>query len=123
MNELPQIRKELQLKSHHDTRTKDQKLQIMKDYATRYNLKFENETLYCFRNHDQWNRGSWNKTIHYDSKGYYSDWHCDLNVGDDVSFGLGAWYNGNTPISIHVDDFGCVVDYQTKIRCFGFTII
>jgi len=123
MNEFPQINKEIQLKHQHDTRTKEEKLKIMKDYATQHNLKFENETLYCFREHDQWNRGAWNKTIHYDSKGYYSDWHCDLNVDEDISFGLGAWVKGNTPISIHVNDFGCIVKNSSKIRCFGFTII
>jgi len=123
MDEFPKINKEIQLKRHHNIRTKEEKLQIMKDYATQYNLKFENETLYCFREHDKWNRGAFNKTICYYSKGYYSDWHCDLDVDNGASFGLGAWPEGNTPISIHVNDFGCVVDNFTKIRCFGFTII
>ena len=122
MDEFPQINKEIQLKCNHDTRTKDQKLKIMKDYAIQHNLKFENETLYCFREHRR-NRGAWNSTIHYDSKGYYSDWHCDLDVDNGASFGLGAWPKGNTPISIHVDDFGCIVKNSSKIRCFGFTII
>jgi hypothetical protein len=119
------VDKELQLKSHHDKRTEEDKRKEMKDYAQKHNLKFEENYLYCFRNHDEYGRGSFNKTIFYEKGKYYPDWHCDLNKENKNSFGLGAWAEGNTPIRIHIKDWGISLDKNEnfKIRCFGFEMI
>jgi hypothetical protein len=69
-------------------------------------LKFENDCLYCFREHDAFGRGIFNKTITYEKGKSYKDWRCDLNKSNVNSFGLGAWPKGNTPIRIHLKDCG-----------------
>ena len=119
------VHKELQLKSHYDKRTEEEKRKEMTDYAKEHNLKFEDDFLYCFRNHDNFGRGAFNKTIIYEKGKYYQDWRCDLNTENENSFGLGAWTAGNTPIRIHIKDWGISLDknHNFKIRCFGFEII
>ena len=119
------VDKEIQLKYHYDKRTEEEKRKEMTDYAKEHNLKFEDDFLYCFRNHDKYGRGSFNKTIFYEKGKYYQDWHCDLNKENENSFGLGAWAEGNTPIRIHIKDWGISLDKNEKfkIRCFGFEII
>jgi hypothetical protein len=86
-------------------------------------LKFENDVLYAFRDHDEYGRGMFNKTIFY-TKGYHRDWRCDLNSYNKNSFGLGIWPKGNTPVKVKVDDWGCVVmgDNGGKARVWGFEI-
>ena len=119
------VDKEIQLKCHYDKRTEEEKRKEMTDYAKEHNLKFEENYLYCFRNHDNFGRGSFNKTIFYEKGKYYKDWHCDLSKENKNSFGLGAWTEGNTPIRIHIKDWGISLDKNEnfKIRCFGFEMI
>jgi len=66
-----------------------------------------------------------NKTICYDEKKEYRDWHCDLNCGIHNSFGLGIFNKGNTPVKVHFSDWGCEVsdDERGKCRVFAFTMI
>jgi hypothetical protein len=65
------------------------------------------------------------KTIRYKKGIYYRDWHCDMNSSNKNSFGLGIWPEGNTPIKIKVDDWGCRVttDRNGKARVWAFEII
>jgi hypothetical protein len=100
----------------------------MEHYAEIHKLVFDGEYLYAYRNHDQWDRGAWNKTIRYDEKKYYRDWRCNLNANDSNSFGLGIWPTGNTAVKVSVEDWGTEVynsmtNVNGKARVFGFTII
>jgi hypothetical protein len=96
----------------------------MRQYAKRYNLKFDGKYLYAFRNHDQWGRGIFNSTIYYENGKYYRDWHCDMRNNIPNSFGLGIWPKGNTPIKVDVKDWGVYIPYDHgKCRVWGFTVI
>jgi hypothetical protein len=114
-----------QLKSHHVKKTLEQKRKEVQEYAAKYNLKYDNEYLYAYRDHDKWGRGVWNKTISYQSGIYYQDWHCDLNPDNEDSFGLGIWPEGNTPVKIKIQDWGTIVNHDAngKARVCGFQII
>ena len=108
----------------HKEKSYSQKLKEIKSYAEKYNLKFENNILYAFRNHDVWGRGIYNKTISYESGKYYKDWHCDLDENTLNSFGLGIWPKGNTQVKIKVEDWGVEVkDNKGKARVFGFEVM
>jgi hypothetical protein len=113
--------REFSLSIIKDKRTIEDKRNEMMDYANKHNLKFENDTLFAFREHDKWNRGVYNKTIYYDEPGYYKDWHCDLNPKNENSFGLGIFPQGNTPVSVSVEDWGVVVNDSKKARVLAFT--
>ena len=91
----------------------------------KHNLKFENGLLYAFREHDQWGRGAFRKTITYTEKKEYRDWRCDMNPLKENSFGLGIWPKGNTAITVKTEDWGCEVsgDADGKGRVWAFTII
>jgi hypothetical protein len=97
----------------------------MREYAKAYNLRFDGEYLYAYREHDKWGRGSCNKTIFYGSGKYYRDWHCDMNTTDENSFGLGIWNKGNTVVKVSVDDWGVWLkkDKDGKCRVWGFTVL
>jgi len=120
----------------HQTKTKRQKEKEIKEYAKKHNLKFDGEFLYTFRNHDQFGRGIFNKTISYKKGKYYKDWHCDIRKEEEDSFGLGIWPKGNppvgldiwpkgnTPVKIKVEDWGLEVNREDgKARVWGFEII
>lgn len=115
---------ERQFQSHHDNRTIDEKRNEMKAYADKHGLKFENDYLYCFRIHDKWGRGVFSPKVYHKGH-YYKDWRCDLNHKNHNSFGFGAWPQGNTPIRIHVKDWGICFDSNNdyKIRCWAFEIL
>jgi hypothetical protein len=115
----------VQLKSHHVKKTLEQKRKEIQEYAAKYNLKYDDEYLYAYRDHDKWGRGVWNRTISYQSGIYYQDWHCDLNPDNENSFGLGIWPKGNTPVKIKISDWGTVVNHDPKgkARVWGFQII
>jgi len=116
---------DVQLKSHHVKKTLEQKRKEVQEYAAKYNLKYDDEYLYAYRDHDKWGRGVWNKTISYQSGIYYQDWHYDLNPDNENSFGLGIWPKGNTPVKIKISDWGTVVNHDAngKARVCGFQII
>jgi hypothetical protein len=106
-------------------KTLEQKRKEVQEYAAKYNLKYDDEYLYAYRNHDCWGRGVWNQTISYQSGIYYYDWHCDLNPDNPNSFGLGIWPKGNTTVKIKISDWGTVVNHgpEGKARVWGFQII
>jgi hypothetical protein len=104
--------------------TKEQKLENMNAYAKKYDLKIENDTLFAYRQHDNWNHGVYNRTITYDEIGKrYEDWHCDPDSNVKNSFGLGIFPNGNVEVSVHVDDWGVWVKDTNKGRVLAFTLL
>jgi len=115
--------KEIQKKKHSVKSLKQKTLEI-KDYAARYKLKFQDGFLYAFRDHDEFGRGQWNGTLFYEQGKYYRDWHCDMDVSEENSFGLGIFPKGNTPVKVDVKDWGCEVSrHDGKCRVWGFTVI
>jgi hypothetical protein len=119
------INKEIQYAIHHDKRTEEEKIEEIKNYVKLWNLEFDGEYLYAYRNHDQWGRGYYNKTIFYEKGKYYRDWRCDLNPKNNNSFGFGVWPVGKIKIKIKVDDWGVIVEQKerNKARVWGFEII
>ena len=115
----------IQLKNHHDSRTVEQKRLEMTDYAKQWNLKFENDVLHAFREHDKYGRGAYNSSMSYKPGEYHRDWRCDLNPENHSSFGLGIWPKGNTPVEVKLEDWGVVVkgDKKGKARVWGFSTI
>ena len=109
--------------SHHDSRTTEQKRQEISDYAKEWNLRFENDVLHAFRNHDQYGRGAFYSTISYKPGEYHRDWHCDLNPENENSFGLGILPKGNTPVEVKLEDWGVAVidDERGKARVWAFS--
>ena len=102
----------------------------MSDYivvkgAKEHNLKLDTKYLYAFRNHNEYGRGSYNKTISYQKGTYYKDWHCDMDETDKNSFGLGIFKEGNTKVRVKIEDFGVAVlnDAEGKARVWGFEIV
>jgi hypothetical protein len=112
--------------THTEPSRKD-KIKDMKKYANKFNLKFDGEYLYAYRQHDKRNRGYYNKTISYDKLGRYEDWHCDFNKYDENSFGLGIFPKGNPKgnieVKVSVKDFGIWIPNTNKCRCKAFEII
>ena len=109
--------------THRKTTTKD-KIKEIQAYAKKHKLEFDGKYLYAFRNHDKWGRGSFNKTLTYDSGYYYKDWHCDMRKDEENSFGMGIWPKGNTPVRVKVSDWGlCVGREDGKCRVWGFEVI
>ena len=107
----------------HKKRTKKQCLKEMKDYAKRHNLTFNGEYLFAFREHDKYSRGKFSKTIFYEKGKYYKDWHLNADEIEQNSFGLGIFPEGNTPVKVHVDDWGCQIKESNKCRVWAFTIL
>ena len=110
-------------KKSHKEKSFEQKLEEVQAYAKRYDLKFKNNVLYAYRDHDKHGRGLCNKTIRYKKGKYYRDWHCDMNVENENSFGLGIFPKGNTRIKVKVEDWGCSVNRDDgKARVWVFEI-
>lgn len=116
------------------TKSKEQKIQEMKDYAKEHNLEFDGEYLYAYREHDKLGRGIYNKTICYEEGKYYRDWHCDIDSRIQNSFGLGIFpfstrngdpvrLNTNVLVKVHVDDWGCAIYNSKKARVWAFTVL
>lgn len=106
--------------NREDKRPQAEKLRDIKEYAKKFDLKFNDDYLYCFREHDRYNKGKYNKVIVYDKKTTYRDWKCDLNPRKVDSYGLGVYNEGNTAVRVHVDDWGITVDNSTKGRVWAF---
>lgn len=109
----------------HHIKSRSQKISEMQEYAEEFNLRFDGEYLYAFRDHDRWGRGFYNRTIFYEKGKYYKDWHCDMRPEVDMSFGLGIGPIGNTPVKVSVDDWGLYVKISGDGTCrvWGFTVI
>ena len=108
----------------HAKKTLKQKIKEVKIYAKKHNLKYDEDYLYAFRNHDKNGSGRHNKTIKYKKGKYYKDWHCDMRKYKENSFGLGIWPKGNTKIKVKINDWGVAVNKEDgKARVMGFEII
>jgi hypothetical protein len=103
-----------------DSRSDEEKLEEIKFYAENYNLKFDGEYLYAFRNHEN-NRGIFGG--YYPTKGIYKDWKCDLNPYEENSYGFGIFPKGNTPVRVHYKWWGTIVNYYDKARVWAFEMI
>ena len=114
--------KELQLLTHYNKSSLQEKQELVKNYCDKYNLESDDNYLYAFRNHDMNNCGTWNKTISYKKNKYYRDWRCDLNLNEYNSFGYGIFPEGNTKVKVKIEDIGCWVN-SNILRVLGFEII
>jgi hypothetical protein len=116
---------EIQHKSHLDNRNFEDKKREVIEYATKYNLTYDNEYLYAYRNHDFNGSGVYSNNIYYEPNIYYRDWHCDINPENKISFGLGIWSEGNTKVKVKIEDWGTWVksENNSKARVWGFEII
>ena len=114
---------ETQYKSHHDIRSLEEKRIEVSSYAKQYSLRFENDILYAFRNHNHRGNGMYNISFRYSPGNNYRDWHCDLDPENENSFGLGIWPEGNTPVQVRVEDWGCrVTNNKGKARVWAFSM-
>jgi len=103
-----------------------QKIKEVKEYCEKYNLEFdeENKYFYAYRNHDNYGRGMFNKTIFYKKGKYYKDWHLDMRKDEENSFGLGIFPKGNTKVKILIENWGVSVNREDgKARVWGFEIV
>ena len=103
-----------------------QKLKEAKGYCKKYKLKIDekNKCFYACREHDDYGRGVFNKTIFYVKNTYYKDWHCDMRRDEENSFGLGIWPKGNTKVKILIEDWGVECNREDgKCRVWGFEIV
>jgi hypothetical protein len=107
----------------HEKKTYKQKLEEVKSYAEKYNLKHNSKYLYAYRNHTPQGRGMI-KPIIYKKGVYYKDWHCDVDKHNYDSYGFGIWNKGNTRVKVKIGDWGVEVrDKKGKARVWGFEII
>jgi len=97
----------------------------MKEYAQKWNLKFDGRYLYAYRNHDKYGRGNFIEAQFYEKGKYYRDWKCDMREDVNNSFGFGIWPEGNTLVKINIRDWGVAIkdDSDGKARVWGFTVL
>ena len=103
-----------------------QKIEEVKEYCKKHNLEFDekNKYFYAYRDHDNFGRGIYNKTIFYEKGKYYKDWHLDMRKDEENSFGLGIFPKGNTKVKILIENWGVEVNREDgKCRVWGFEII
>jgi len=113
----------LQKEIYKEKTLKQKRLEVKK-YAQQYNLKVDEKYLYAFRIHDDFGRGMFSKAIFYTKGKYYRDWHCDMRVNKENSFGLGIFPKGNTPVKVKIEDWGVAVSRKDgKARVWGFEVI
>ena len=65
--------------------------------------------------------------------GKFYESHCNCNSNDENSFGLSAWTKEKAleyypkgkllKVKIHINDIGCLIDKEFKLRCKKFQII
>ena len=121
---LSNIQKEIQLSTHHDTRTKNEKRQEMRVYAEKHGLKFENDILYTYRRHNKKNQEMFSGGFIYNEIGKkYKNWRCDLDSYTQKSFGFYVIPNGNIKVAVHIDDWGCIINKSNDVRVFAFTLL
>jgi len=109
----------------HQKKTREQKIKEMKEYAQKWNLKFDGKYLYAFRKHSIHGRGSFNGGF-YEKGKYYRDWKCDMREDVYNSFGFGIRLEGNTLVKVSVKDcWGVAIkdDSDGKARVWGFTVL
>ena len=100
------------------------KTEDYRSYAKRNNLIYDDKYLYAFRSHNKNNAGMFKPNTRYDKKYFlYKDWHCDLNMEHENSFGLGVFNEGNVKVRVPLELFGTGVKGSNKARVWGFEII
>ena len=110
----------------HKTISYSQKIKKVKEYCKKYKLEFNwgNRCFYAFRNHDEFGRGLFNKTIFYKKNKYYRDWKLDMRKNEENSFGLGIFPKENTKVKVLIKDWGVKTNKKDgKCRVCGFKII
>jgi len=115
----------------HKKKSQKQKFKEVKEYAKNHSLEFDGQFLYAYRNHDQFGRGNWNRTIFHRKGEYYKDWHCNMDKYEENSFGLVIWPRGNTLVKVKVEDWGVelgdwkIMTYRKdgKARVWGFEVL
>ena len=100
-----------------------EKQKLVKYYYKEYKLKYDNNYLYAYREHDKNGSGMFDKLNSYEKNKYYRDWRCDLNPKTGCSFGLGIFSKGNTKVKVKIKDIGCWVKDTNKLRVWGFEMI
>ena len=104
--------------------TGEESIERAKAYAEKHNLRIDDKFLYAYRNHDMHGRGTYNRTIFYESGKSYHDFHCDPRPEVECSFGLGIWPEGNTKVKIPLNKFVTEVDKgKGKARVIEIIII
>jgi len=103
-----------------DSRSDEEKLEEIQEYANERQLEFKDGYLYAFRNHTN-NKGVFNG--YYPEKGIYKDWKCDLNPEHESSYGLGIFPEGNTEVKVHYKWWGTKVNDSEKARVWAFEMI
>ena len=107
----------------HKEKTLEQKRIEIKNYAKKWNLKLDKNYLYAYREHDQFGRGIYNRTIFYKKGKEYRDWKCDMRENEENSFGLGIFPEGNTKVKVKIKDWGCEVNRNDgKARVWAFSM-
>jgi len=111
-------------KRGHKAKSLKQKKIEVKQYAEKYNLKYDKQYLYAFRDHNKYGSGMYHSNRYYEKGKYYRDWHCDMREDQANSFGLGIFPAGNTAVKVKIADWGLEVDRDDgKCRVWGFEVI
>ena len=109
---------------YNKEKTYEEKLEEAQNYALLHSLEIKDGYLYAFRNHDQWGRGVFNRTIFYKKGKYYRDWKLDMRKKVENSFGLGIFPEGNTKVKVLIKDWGVAVNRADgKCRVWGFEVV
>ena len=123
---IREFQDKVDIKTYNDAHKKKniiQKRKKVKEYAKKYNLKYNKTYIYAYRNHDKLGRGII-KPTQYKKNIYYRDWHIDMREDVKNSFGFGVFPKGNTKVKVKIKDWGCaVIREDGKARVLGFEII
>ena len=106
-------------------KTEKNKRKEAEAYASKHNLKIDQNYLYAFRDHDKRGAGIFRVNNCYETGRYNKDWHCDIRPNIKNSFGYGIWPSGNTKVKVKIEDWGVEVadDGNGKARVWGFEVI
>jgi hypothetical protein len=111
-------------------KTKKEKLQYIKK-NTNYGI-IDNQYIIAYKSTRIDGSSVFNRQYHYEIGNTYES-HCDCNINNENSFGLSAWtkeqaleyYNIGKlfKVKINIEDIGCFVQNNNKIRCWKLTIL
>jgi len=111
-------------------KTKEEKLEYIRD-NTNYEV-IDNQYIIAYKSTRIDGTSVFNNQYQYKSGKTYES-HCDCNINNENSFGLSAWtkekaleYYSNGKlfkVKIDINDIGCFVKNNNKIRCWKLTIL
>jgi len=111
-------------------KTKEEKLEYIRD-NTNYEV-IDNQYIIAYKSTRIDGTSVFNNQYQYKSGKTYES-HCDCNINNENSFGLSAWtkekaleYYSNGKlfkVKIDINDIGCFVQEDGKIRCWKLTIL